>query len=407
MSRSIKITLAVIVLVALGVLVYIFFLGGSGEGGDGVLGGFFGGGSLPDTGGAGGGGSGGGSGGTSGSGKVPTGGTTPVSPEEEKRLVQLSKDSVIGHTVRESDNVVLYFKRGVGHLYKTNFDGNGGEERLSNLTITDMFDVRWSPSRSYAFLTALDRDSVKNYWLHITSTSTIESGIFQNVIISAEFSPVEERLASLIRVNETYSLYTSNPDGTKAKTILSTKIKDFEVSWITKDIIALKTKASAFVPSLLQLISSSGADLGVISSERKGFDTAWNADGSEYLGLETDERGRGILFVENRTTYDRVTLADRTLPEKCIFSKKEKGVLYCAIPAERSLDGIYLPDDWWQGKVQFEDAIWKIDLTKEGVSELILEGGGFDIMNPILSPNENYIFFVNKRDFSLWSYRLL
>ena len=282
------------------------------------------------------------------------------------------------------------------------------EVRLSNLTITDIFNAQWSLSRSYAFLTTLDGDSIKNYWLHITSTSTIESGVFQNKIVSAGFSPVEERLASLINVNGTYSLYISNPDGTKAKTVLSTKIQDFEVSWITKDLIALKTKASALIPSLLQLVSTTGTDMGVLSSERKGFDVLWNNDGSEYLELEVDDRRQPRLFTENRTTLDRAILSGISLQEKCVFSKKTKGILFCAIHSDQNkMLSLVLPDDWWQGKVQFEDEIWKIDLTKEGVSEIVLQGGGFDVINPILSPNENYIFFINKKDSTLWSYRLL
>ena len=410
MSRTTKIIIIVAVLLLIGALVYLFLIRGKGgEGEGGIIGGLFGGGSLPSTGGAGSGGGGGGSGGNgSGGGNIPLGGTLPITQEEEKRLVQLSKDPVIGPAVKEKEGKILYFKRGVGHLFENDFDGAGGEVRLSNLTITDIFDAKWSLSRSYAFLTALDGDSIKNYWLHLTSTSTIESGIFQNKIVSASFSPAEERLASLINVNGTYSLYTSNPDGTKAKTVLSTKIQDFEVSWITKDLIALKTKASAFAPSLLQLFSTTGADKGVLSSERKGFDILWNYDGSEYLWLEVDDRRQPRLFTENRTTFDKAILSDISLPEKCVFSAKTKGVLFCAIPSDQNkMLGLVLPDDWWQGKVQFEDEIWKIDLTKEGASEIILQGGGFDIISPILSQNENYIFFINKKASTLWSYRLL
>lgn len=413
MSRITKIIIGTVAVLLIGLLIYLFFLRGKGgDSGIGGVGGFFGGGgSLPNT------GSGGGGGGTNGDGSgggqhvegsTPSGGTIAVSPEEGKKLVQLSKDPVIGHTVREKDNAVLFFKRGVGHLFQTDFDGKNGETRLSNLTITDVVSVRWSPSRSYAFLTALDGDSVKNYWLHITSTSTIESGIFQNAIVSAEFSPVEERLASLIRVNETYSLYTSNPDGTKAKTILSTKVQDFEVSWITKDLIALKTRASAFIPSLLELVSTLNSDQNVLSSDQRGFDILWSPDGSEYLSTGVNESGHPFLFTKNRTTLDKTILSSLTLPEKCVYSKKTRGIIYCALPADQNgIRSMNLPDDWWQGKVQFQDQIWKFDLTKEGTAELVFEGGGFDIINPLLSPNENYLLFVNKRDSALWSYRLL
>src|SRR3989344_906637 len=127
MSRTKKIVIAVGVLLLIVALVYLFWGGGKGgEGGGGIIDNLFGGGSLPSTGGAGSGGGGSGGGGNSGGGKIPIGGTLPVTQEEEKRLVQLSKDPVIGPAVKEKEGKILYFKRGVGHLFENDFDGAVG-----------------------------------------------------------------------------------------------------------------------------------------------------------------------------------------------------------------------------------------------------------------------------------------
>lgn len=394
------------ILFLIGAIIFAILRRPSEDGGEGgIFGGIFGGGSpLPD-------GGGGDTGSAVGGGADSVdGGTLPISPEEKKKLVQISKGPVVGAAIREKANKILYFKLGTGHLYQSDFNGEGGEERISNLTIKDIFDAHWSYDTSYAFISALEADALKNYWLRLTGTSTIQSGAFQNSILSADFSPTDEKLATLTNLGDAYTLHISNGDGTKPKNIFTTKIPDFEIVWISKNTLALKTKSSAFAPSLLETLSTDGSHATVLSSERKGLDLVWTGDGKEYLMMEVKPSGRELqlALVESMDpefkTPDTKILTFKTFPEKCTFSKKEESVLFCAIP--RNIGSMPLPDAWWQGKISFEDVLWKINL-ESGQSDILLNGGGFDMKNIMLSPEENYIFFANKRDGSLWSFQLL
>ena len=70
-----------------------------------------------------------------------------------------------------------------------------------------------------------------------------------------------------------------------------------------------------------------------------------------------------------------------------------------------------------QGKVQFSDNLWKTDFDTGRISivyqfdietNIFLgqESVGIDIINPFLDELEEYIFFTNKQDGSLWSLKL-
>ncbi|HEY0221172.1 MAG TPA: hypothetical protein VGC58_03045 [Candidatus Paceibacterota bacterium] len=62
---------------------------------------------------------------------------------------------------------------------------------------------------------------------------------------------------------------------------------------------------------------------------------------------------------------------------------------------------------WYKGIVSFSDDIWQYntkDFTSKSLTDLKSESGeDVDVIKPILSENEQYLIFVNKKDNSLWS----
>lgn len=59
------------------------------------------------------------------------------------------------------------------------------------------------------------------------------------------------------------------------------------------------------------------------------------------------------------------------------------------------------------GTMQFTDDIWKYDTkaNKSIIVDNLYEDSGenIDVIKPILSENEQYLVFINKRDGNLWS----
>ena len=91
-----------------------------------------------------------------------------------------------------------------------------------------------------------------------------------------------------------------------------------------------------------------------------GFDALWRNDGERYLGMETFSRGSKVTTAIYTASGSRKgDLSFNTLPEKCVFSKKNPAVVYCGMP--KNFEQELLPDSWWQGKISFNDEICKIN----------------------------------------------
>jgi len=75
----------------------------------------------------------------------------------------------------------------------------------------------------------------------------------------------------------------------------------------------------------------------------------------------------------------------------------------CGIPT--ILPNLNYPDAWYQGLISFNDQIWMMNLIKNTTS--LIDGlnlNNLDIIN--IKNNNQFIYFQNKIDGSLWSFDL-
>jgi hypothetical protein len=111
--------------------------------------------------------------------------------------------------------------------------------------------------------------------------------------------------------------------------------------------------------------------------------------------------------VYDRKDSSTKDVALQTLPEKCVW-KKDNIYIYCAIPSVFP-SGEY-PDSWYQGISSFNDNIWMVDATTGKSTSVFVPGSLtiklLDMTNLTLSPAEDFLFFINKRDSSLWAFDL-
>ena len=96
------------------------------------------------------------------------------------------------------------------------------------------------------------------------------------------------------------------------------------------------------------------------------------------------------------------------LTEKCIWSEKNSSIIYCGVSS-------FIPrgddlDAWYKGLTSFSDSVWMIDIETQTATVLVdpteKAGEEFDLIKPVLSPDEEYLLFINKRDSTLWQLKL-
>ena len=97
-----------------------------------------------------------------------------------------------------------------------------------------------------------------------------------------------------------------------------------------------------------------------------------------------------------------------TLPEKCVWSKRERASAFCAVPEELPTGGY--PDSWYSGFVSFADDLWKINVetgsanfitTLQDTSE-----NPFDAISLSLSEDEKILLFTDKNTLTPWALRM-
>ncbi|KKS65976.1 MAG: hypothetical protein UV36_C0038G0004 [Parcubacteria group bacterium GW2011_GWC2_42_6] len=94
------------------------------------------------------------------------------------------------------------------------------------------------------------------------------------------------------------------------------------------------------------------------------------------------------------------------MADKCVWSK-DGVTIFCALPQKMTTNAVW-PDDYYKGLVVLEDDFYKIDLsasTKTKIAGSSTETG-YDAQDLFLSPKEDYLFFVNKKDGLLYSLKL-
>lgn len=419
MNKLTKIIITAIIIVMLASGFFAFFAGKKPEVVDGptTTGGF------PDT---------GDSAGRESSRSSSIGATTSRPASETNKaniLTQLTKNAISGGTyygppaltsqsdVGRGTTTALYMERATGHIYKINLDGTN-KIRLSNATVPKSFEANWSyksDKMAVRYFEDPKAGSVKlavktflasiGHLLKATSTSEAElKGLaLPSAVSEIAVSPAEDKIFYLNSIeNDMTEGIVADFGNKNQKKIFELPFGEFNISWPTKDNIALLTKPSAKAEGHLYFLNAKTGSLTKIIGGIKGLTAVVSPDGEKvvFSGIGQNGTEAKIYNVKNKTVS---SLGFSTLADKCAWGKKNKNMVYCAIPL--SISGSNQPDAWYQGMTSFDDGIWSKNVST-GESKNILSRFGADIMNISASDDENYLIFTDKNDGTLWNLKL-
>ena len=181
---------------------------------------------------------------------------------------------------------------------------------------------------------------------------------------------------------------------------------EWTLAWPREDTIALTTKSSESVLGHLYFLNTSSGALTPVLKNILGLTSLVDPRSLNVIYSEKAKTGNGF-FTYFFDRVDRTTsiLPIQTLPEKCVWSKKTSGLVYCGVPD--SLPSGEYPDSWYRGEVHFSDGVWSLYVTT-GEHQLIWNpqeetfSEDIDLTAPLLNLDESALFFMNKRDASLW-----
>jgi len=307
----------------------------------------------------------------------------------------------------QTGTVVRYIEKATGHIFMADlFDTV--QDRISNTTIPLAYDAIWGNSNNSLIARYLEENNqtVDTYSLTLKNTSTTTENTISGIKFPANISDVSVLGANVFYLQESATGstgYISNFSGSSRKQVWASQIRDVLGQFVNTNTVAIATKPLQNLSGYLYFVNTSSGTVSKILGDVPGLSSLSNPDATRVLYVA---QGNGIsMYLYTIADKSSVNITPATFPEKCVWSKKNTAIVYCAVP-EDGLSGSSLTS-WWQGFFSTTDDIWQID-SKANTASLLanlsnLSGQAIDVVKPILSDNERYIVFQNRRDNSLWS----
>jgi hypothetical protein len=329
-------------------------------------------------------------------------GTGQKEEKIKKSLTQLTTAAVTGLKAI-SNGRVRYLEKATGHLYEI---GGDGEERvrISNTTIPKISDAFWSADADKAILSIFNDENIKYFSAVFTGTST--QGVFLPPEINlGGYAPRKDQFLYGAAINGRYSLITADPKNTKQTKIYSTPFGDFSISWPAENTISLLTRPSGTTEGYLYKINPQTGIFSKIIGGLRGLEALWSPDGEKILISQILPANGEIISSLISAQGKEIGLGPKTMASKCAWAAATTttSVIYCGVPVYFPA-GVY-PDDWFKGKISFNDRLFKINTAFPEAGEILTEQT-FDIEKIVVDPKGRYLYFTDKKDETLWGLKL-
>ncbi len=349
--------------------------------------------------------------------------SAPVVETKIPVLRHLSTTPIGGYmaSTTASSTLVRYIDRGVGHVYEATND-SAVISKISNTTIPKIYESYWNRNANAGILRYLrDEGSIVNFYAEIrpvkvaTTTDIVPaSSDFIPYEIKGKFlSPDIKEVAVSPKHDKIFTWniesgrgigYISGFDESKKTRVLDTPLTQVTVDWPEENTLAITTKASGLSSGFLYLFDIKKASLTKALGGIMGLSAKVSSDAKKII-FSSSRPNSVIMSLYNVKDNLTQEIVLRTLADKCVWSKLRPQDIYCAVPTKFEA-GMY-PDDWYKGNVSFIDQIWHLDTTTGEVlllaNLLTLSDSLIDATDLTLDPKENFLYFVNKRDLTLWS----
>jgi hypothetical protein len=351
--------------------------------------------------------------------------TAPVSSSGLPVLRLYSNAPIGGYGLSKTatSTNVRWVDRGRGNIYESN-SKSAVVNTLSNTLVPRIYQSWWGKDLT-AFIAQYVTDSsdtvttvianlIKNTAV-TTSTSSnqitetpyqLKGKMVSGNITAIAVSPNKDRLLFVTNDNNRSIGFISKFDGSGQTQVFNIPLTQITVDWPEDNTLAVSTKASASYAGFLYFINIKTGEMKSILSNIPGLSAKVSRDASHIFysrtGAGNNHINNSILDVKTGKTADVIF---KTLADKCVWSAKSKQIIYCGV-ASQLFDGTY-PDDWYMGKMSFADNIWQLDTSsnqaRQIANPLTQANALIDSINLELDPNDEYLYFMNKNDLSLWS----
>jgi hypothetical protein len=335
-------------------------------------------------------------------------------------IFRLSNVPVAGMVVfeRGGRSVVRFVDRATGHIYETALPNASSptpmvKTKITNTTLPKIYEAHFRPDGNAVLLRSLrnDSDVIENTSLVLTPPTSTSTDAVNSVSV-ANFRSDMGSIAVGAGDTLFYSLKNSGTISSSAfnnpavRNIFTSAFTEWRV-FAAGNNLALQTKASSNAAGFAYNLNVSNGSLTKTLGPLVALLIKPDNSGSRifYSYNEGGFMRSAVINLQNRTVTE---VSPATLADKCVWSRRSTGMVFCAVPVESIPSSE--PDNWYQGRTSFYDRIWSFNINSE-IAQVLAEphtkyGLRLDVIEPQISSNEDYLIFINKSDLSLWALRL-
>lgn len=321
-----------------------------------------------------------------------------------------------GELVQEflaTSTVVRFQERATGHVYDV-FEFQEPPIKASNITVQKIYNAVFTNDYN-AFLTQVptfNNEQIETSLFTIipakpetATASSTEQSLRQSVLSSAltnlSFIPGTNKILYALNTLAGSEVYMANPDRTGETRVTTIPFTEYSLESLGNALALVQTKASAQVPGYAYALTLSNGSLNKLLGDIRGLLVKANSDLSYYIYSES-AYDRPIIRGVERASGTTRQIGIQTIPEKCVFSARNKAWIYCF--GSVAYKSATYPDDWYKGKIFNDEDLYRIDLSNGSIETIyVFENNTFDVINPQLSPAEDMIGFQSKYDLTLWA----
>ncbi len=309
------------------------------------------------------------------------------SKSENVRKLQIFLENQLKITIKADGS----FGKGTANHVKT-------YQELNNLAVDGIID-----NETLLFINTYC-EQARSYQLELQNspqeiTGSTLSG-YSNQLVK---NPSNNTLFNILKDTEDNSVKGVLEDftGTKREQIFSSPFTEWLPQFVSNSMITLTTYAAAGYDGYLYALNPTTTAFRKLLGPVNGLTTLMSPDEKNVL-ISSWENNRLVTQIVNTTTDERTIIPFVTLSEKCTWYTTDK--IICGVP--QSIGNYTYPDTWYKGITRFADSLQTYTLSTGEISTLANFPEAVDVIRIQTDNKTGYIFFMDKNNYNLWSYRL-
>jgi hypothetical protein len=326
--------------------------------------------------------------------------TRPILKEVTASTTVGTSTILVTKSVRATTTLLMFVDRTTGYIYGHNVE-SGATYQISNSTIPGVHDAYIWSGGDRVLMRYLNADR-KTIVSVLGTIPNIQEGhdaqpllnitTLPNNISSVAVSASGNAISYIVPNDNGASIYTITSKGTSH--VADSPFTEWTLSYGGEQLYAT-TKPSAYVEGTTVLLPSFGRIIG----EKTGL-TSSPSSGGVLLHSMWAQSGLSTFATKGPSL---VQFSVRTLAPKCAGGAAQSFI--CGVPKSLPSGDEGLPDDWYQGRVSFDDTLMLLDAnngTAYSLYSFDQKYGPMDVTSVRTSSKADLISFIQKQGGGLY-----